>query len=44
MNHSFHTLQDFLTHTEAVTYVLIVGILAAIAIFWCFLTQRDEDE
>ena len=39
----FYTLQDFMTHTEGVTYVLVVAILAGMAGFWWFLTERDED-
>jgi hypothetical protein len=38
----FHTLFDFLTHTEGVTYILI-GVLAISFIpFWRFLTEREE--
>jgi len=44
MNDSFYTLYDFLWHTEAVTYVLMIGTLIGIAGFWRFLSQRDEDE
>ena len=44
MNNLFNTLQDFLTHVEGVTYILVVGVLIGIAGFWHFLTQRDGDE
>lgn len=44
MDGIFYTLQDFLAHTEGVTYILIVGALIGIAGFWHFLTQRDGDE
>ena len=39
----FKTLHDFMMHTEAVTYILIVVSLLAIAGYWCFLSERDED-
>ena len=44
MNTVFYTLQDFMTHTEGVTYVLIVAGLIGIAGYWYFLTERDEDQ
>jgi len=40
----FYTLQEFLAHTEGVTYLLIVAILWAMLLFWNFLTGRDEDQ
>ena len=43
MNGVFHTLQEFMTHTEGVTYLLIVAILLGMWGFWTFLTERDED-
>lgn len=43
MDGVFYTLQDFLTHTEGVTYILIVAALFTIAGFWSFLTARDDD-
>ena len=43
MDTIFYTLQDFLTHTKAVIYILIVLTLFALAGFWSFLTARDED-
>ncbi len=39
----FYTLQDFLTHTKGVIYILIVAILLAMLGFWRFLTSGDED-
>ncbi len=38
----YHTLHDFMLHTEGVTYVLIVLALMGIAGFWRFLTGNDE--
>ena len=43
MDTIFYTLQDFLTHTKAVIYILIVLTLFALAGYWSFLTARDED-
>ena len=44
MNETFNTLQEFMTFTEGVTYVLIVVILLGMLGFWKFLAERDEDE
>jgi len=43
MDGIFYTLQDFLTYTKGVTYILILAILLAMLGFWRFLTGRDED-
>ncbi len=40
---AIHTLQEFMVHTENVTYILIVIALIAITAFWYFLTEKDED-
>lgn len=39
----FYTLQDFMTYTKGVTYLLIVAILVGMLLFWNFLVDRDED-
>jgi hypothetical protein len=44
MEDSIYTLQDYMFHTESITYILIVGALLAITLFWLFLSQRDDDE
>jgi hypothetical protein len=44
MEPTFYTYQEFHTHIEAVTYVLIVGSLIGIAFFWKFLSGKDNDE
>jgi len=41
---TFHTLQEFMLHTENITYLVIVAALIAITFFFHFLTQRDDDE
>ena len=43
MDTIFYTLQDFLTHTKAVVYILIIVTLVLLAGFWSFLTERDQD-
>lgn len=43
MDNVFYTLQDFLTHTKGVLYILIVLILIGMLAFWNFLTERDDD-
>ena len=43
MHNIFYTLQDFMSHTKGVTYIIIVLALFAITGFWCFLTGRDEE-
>ena len=44
MEDSIHTLQEYMFHTESITYILIVAALLGITFFWLFLSQRDEDE
>lgn len=38
------TLHEFMLHTKAVLYILVVTILAGYVGFWAFLTERDEDD
>ena len=40
----FYTYQGFYTHTEGVTYLLIIVSLICVACFWNFLAGKDEDE
>lgn len=42
MEQAFFTLQDFMTHTKAVVYLLMAGALIGLPLFWLFLTGRDE--
>ena len=44
MDSVFYTLQEFMAHTESITYILIVVILFGMWGFWHFLVERDEDE
>ncbi len=43
MENGFYTLQEFMTFTKGVTYVIMVISLFVITGFWLFLTGRDED-
>lgn len=43
MDGTFYTLQEFMTYTEGVTYILIVAILVGMLGFWIFLVERDEN-
>ena len=44
MEETIHTLQDYMLHTESITYILIAAALIAIPFFYRFLTDRDDDE
>ena len=44
MEGTIHTLQDYMLHTESITYILILGALVGITFFYRFLTDRDDDE
>ena len=37
-----YTLQDFMTHTKTITYLLMGATLVVLMLFWRFLTGRDE--
>ena len=43
MDGIFYTLQEFMTHTKGVTYVIIVLALLVFLGFWKFLTGNDEE-
>lgn len=38
-----YTLQEYMTKTEGVTYILMLLFLVAFILFWKFLTGRDEE-
>ena len=44
MGDGFRTLQEFMTHTKALAYIIMAGALVAIPMFWRFLTERDDGE
>ena len=39
----FYTYQDFYTHTKGVLYVLLFVALIGIALFWRFLSGKDDE-
>lgn len=41
---TIQTLQDYMLHTESITYIIIVAALIGITFFYRFLTDRDEDD
>ena len=43
MEYDFYTLQDLLTHTKGVTYILMIFVLLGMIGFWRFLTERDDE-
>ena len=43
MDTIIYTLQDFMTHTKNITYLLMGGILIFMPLFWYFLTGREKD-
>jgi hypothetical protein len=43
MPETIHTLQEFMLHTESVTYIIMAVSLLAILGFWFFLNGRDPD-
>ena len=44
MEGTIHTLQEYMLHTETITYIIIVAALIGITFFFRFLTDRDDDE
>ena len=42
MEPDYNTLQEFMTHTKAIAYLLIAVALVALPSFWRFLTGRDN--
>ena len=42
MEPDFHTLQEFMTHTKGIAYLLIAVALVTLPLFWRFLTGRDN--
>jgi len=44
MENVFYTLQEFMTFTKGVTYILVVVILFGMLGFWKFIVARDDDQ
>ncbi len=43
MDGAIHTLQEYMFHTESITYILIVLALLGFTLFYLFLSQREDD-
>jgi hypothetical protein len=43
MDNAFYTLQDFMLHTEGVSYLLMAVALGFITFYWFFIAERDDD-
>jgi hypothetical protein len=43
MDNTFYTLQDYLLHTEGVSYLLMGVALLFITFYWLFIAERDDD-
>ena len=44
MSEGFHTLHEFMLHTEGVLYLLAIGSLVSFVLFWRFIHDRDKKE
>ena len=44
MGDNINTLQEYMFHTESITYILIIAALLGFTFFYLFLSQRDDDE
>lgn len=42
METDFNTLQEFMTYTKGIAYLLIGVALVVLPLFWHFLTGRDK--
>lgn len=42
MESEIFTLQEFMTHTKGIAYLLVAVILVALPLFWRFVTGRDD--
>jgi len=44
MEETIYTLQEFMLHTENISYIIMGLSLICIVGFWLFLTQTDDDQ
>ena len=44
MDDMIYTLQNFMLHTENVTYIIMGISLIGVLGFWLFLTRTDKDK
>ena len=40
---NIHTLQEFMTHTKGIIYIMSILCLIGFVCFWRFLTKNDRD-
>lgn len=43
MGETIHTLQEFMTQTKGIIYILALGYLIGFVSFWRFLNRRQKD-
>jgi hypothetical protein len=43
MEDMIYTLQDYMLHTESITYIIMGISLICVVGFWIFLTGTEED-
>ncbi len=43
MDNMIYTLQDYMLHTESITYIIMGISLICVVGFWCYLTGTEED-
>lgn len=43
MEDMIYTLQDYMLHTESITYIIMGISLVSVVGFWLFLTGTEED-
>ena len=43
MSESIHTLQEFMTHTKGIIYILGISFLVGFTWFWRFLHKKERD-
>jgi hypothetical protein len=43
MEGTFYTLQNFMTFSKGITYIIMVAALISMLGFWLFLSGRDKD-
>ncbi len=44
MDTIFYSLQEFMTYSKGITYLIMGAILILMPLYWLFLTDRDEQK
>lgn len=42
MGYVYHTIQEFLTHTKAIVYLVMGATLILLPLYWRFINGRDD--